>query len=402
MTIDGVSNVRGMTFNGSYIYAGNNTDSILVIDPFNETLEGYIIAPQPIRYVTFDPSADNNNGGLWIGNFNSDPALIDLSGNIIRSIPYSSLGSNDIYGAAYDFYSSDGPFLWLWGQGEGEGSPQIIMQVNPSTGLFTGVQYDISSDPVIGQDSLLAGGLFITDSFFPGKIGLGGVIQGSPDILFIYDITGSPSVNAPVVTTSSATNVTENSATLNGTVNPNNSLTTVIFEYGTTTAYGNQIAAIESPVSGSTAINVSADLTGLLLNTTYHYRVQGSNNEGVSWGSDKTFSTSITIIFAPTVTTSSATNITESTATLNGVVNPNNSSTSVTFEYGTTTSYGNQITAIQSPISGSIDVNVSADITGLSPNTTYHYRVVGNNEGGISDGTDAVFATSISCICTIC
>ncbi len=73
VTIDGVRNVRGMTFNGSYIYAGNNTDSILVIDPFNEILVGYIIAPQPVRYVTFDPSANNNNGGLWVGNLNYRP-----------------------------------------------------------------------------------------------------------------------------------------------------------------------------------------------------------------------------------------------------------------------------------------------------------------------------------------
>ncbi len=79
------------------------------------------------------------------------------------------MGSDDIYGAAFDFYSSNGPFLWFWGQGVGKASPQIIVQVNPSTGLLTGVQYDVRSDPVIGQDSLVAGGLFITDSFYPVK-----------------------------------------------------------------------------------------------------------------------------------------------------------------------------------------------------------------------------------------
>ena len=47
----------------------------------------------------------------------------------------------------------------------------------------------------------------------------------------------------------------------------------------------------------------------------------------------------------------------------------------VTFEYGTTISYGNTITATQSPITGGTDINVSANITGLTAGATYHYRV---------------------------
>ncbi len=55
-------------------------------------LYGYIIAPQTVRYVCFDSLANNNQGGLWIGNFSTDPTLIDWNGNAIDSIPYAYLG----------------------------------------------------------------------------------------------------------------------------------------------------------------------------------------------------------------------------------------------------------------------------------------------------------------------
>ena len=397
-TIEGVHNVRGMTYDGFFIYAGNGSDTISIIDPYYLDVFGYIIAPESVRYITFNPGADNGKGGFWIGSYYSDPTLIDMSGNFIGSIPYSTLGSKTNYGAVFDYYSSGGPFLWFWGYGDGSGNPQVIVQVDPSNGLPTGVQYDVQSDPVIGQDSCVAGGLFITNTFYTNKIVLGGVLQGSPDILFGYDITGSSVINAPAVTTKSASNVTESSATLNGIVNPKDFSTTVTFEYGTTTTYGNEITAAQSPVDGNSNVPVSADISSLQPSTTYHYRIKGISNGGISGGADVTFTTSLIIIIAmaPTVTTSSANNITENSAKLNGVVNPNNDSTIVVFEYGTTTTYGNQITASQSPINGSANMDVSASLTGLQPNTTYHYRVKGTNSVGVSTGDDITFTTSVS------
>jgi len=75
------------------------------------------------------------------------------------------------------------------------------------------------------------------------------------------------------------------------------------------------------------------------------------------------------------------TSITYSGATLNGTVNPNGGIATVTFNYGLTTSYGNTVTATQSPVSGSTVTSVSAPITGLQPYTTYHFQVVGTNAG---------------------
>ncbi|MBI4768083.1 MAG: S8 family serine peptidase [Deltaproteobacteria bacterium] len=95
----------------------------------------------------------------------------------------------------------------------------------------------------------------------------------------------------------------------------------------------------------------------------------------------------------PIVSTGAGTNLTATSVTLNGTVNANNLSTTVTFQYGLTTSYGTTITADQSPVTGSSDTPVSKGLTGLSPNTTYHYRVVATSSAGTSYGSDMTSIT---------
>ena len=93
----------------------------------------------------------------------------------------------------------------------------------------------------------------------------------------------------PVVVTNSATNIVTNSATLNGSVNPHGLTTTVYFQYGTTTSYG-LTTAIQSK-TGNAYQNVTANISGLIASTTYHFRIVGTNNSGTTYGSDKTFTT---------------------------------------------------------------------------------------------------------------
>ena len=193
----------------------------------------------------------------------------------------------------------------------------------------------------------------------------------------------------PTATTSAASSVASTSATLNGSVNANGSSTTVTFEYGTTTSYGSSVTATQSPATGSTTTSVSANLTGLSGCTTYHYRVKAVNACGTVYGSDQTFTT----LCGPSATTNTATEVTSTSATLNGTVNAKGYSTVVTFEYGLTASYGIEVTADQSPATGNTDVSVSKNITGLSPSTTYHYRVKAESSQGITYGSDMTLTT---------
>ena len=205
-------------------------------------------------------------------------------------------------------------------------------------------------------------------------------------------ITGSGS--APTATTGAATLVTSDGATLNGTVNPNSLSTTAVFDYGETTSYGSTVTAAQSPLSGSIAQAVSAQISGLTQGGTYHFRARASSSGGIGTGDDQTFVTGQTVT-APTATTGAASSVSSNSATLNGSVNPNDASTTVMFEYGETSSYGSTTTATQSPIAGSDIQTVSApNITGLTQGSTYHFRVSATNAGGTGNGDDHTFVTN--------
>jgi phosphodiesterase/alkaline phosphatase D-like protein len=194
----------------------------------------------------------------------------------------------------------------------------------------------------------------------------------------------------PECITQPPTNISANGITLNGTVNANFSPASVTFEYGTTTSYGQTISANPSPVTGNSITNVSATITGLNEGTTYHYRVKAVNSIGTAEGSDMTFTTSGQV---PVAITQAATNINTTQATLNGIVNANYSSTSVTFEYGISMNYGMTFSASPGTVTGNTNTNVSAVISNLNPGTTYHFRVRATNSLGTTFGDDFTFTT---------
>ncbi|TAK09640.1 MAG: HYR domain-containing protein [Candidatus Manganitrophaceae bacterium] len=98
---------------------------------------------------------------------------------------------------------------------------------------------------------------------------------------------------------------------------------------------------------------------------------------------------------APMVATSAATSVGITTATLNGTVNPNGLAANGWFQWGTTTAYGNT-TASQPLGNGNAAVAISQAISGLIPNTTYHFRAVGQSAGGTTFGGDLIFTTAPS------
>lgn len=193
----------------------------------------------------------------------------------------------------------------------------------------------------------------------------------------------------PGVTTGGATSIGFTSAQLTGEVNPNGSATTFQFEYGTTTSYGNKTEST-SAGAGTTSVSVQALVTGLADNTLYHYRLRATNNGGTVFGEDRSFTTDHAEL--PVVTTGGATSIGFTSAQLNGEVNPNGSATIYQFEYGTTTSYGNE-TESTSAGSGTDTLTVHASVTGLVNETLYHYRLVATNTGGTALGDDRTFTT---------
>ncbi len=220
----------------------------------------------------------------------------------------------------------------------------------------------------------------------------GGTSKGSDETL-------QTPPNSPAIVVCPVLPITQTSATLCGKVNPNGAeVSRCEFEYGTTTAYGSSVPCTPAPGSGSSPVTVSAALAGLSANTTYHFRISATNAGGTSKGSDETFKT---LPNAPTVVSEKASSIAQTTATLGASVNPNGGEVSeCEFQYGTTVSYGKTAACTPAPGSGSSPVAVSAALTGLTPNTTYHFRISVTNAGGTSKGSDESFETLPSLMIT--
>ena len=205
------------------------------------------------------------------------------------------------------------------------------------------------------------------------------------------DIGAFEFVVKPTAITLSPTSVTANGAILNGTVNANGIAASVSFDYGPTSAYGTTVNATPSTATGTSVTPVSYTLTGLSPNTTWHYRVTATNSFGTAYGADSVFSTPI---IKPFASTDSATAITYAEARLNGSINANNSATTISFEYGTTTAYGTTISGTPSALNDTSLTSCYADITGLIPNTLYHFRIKAVNAKGTTTGIDYTFTTS--------
>lgn len=126
--------------------------------------------------------------------------------------------------------------------------------------------------------------------------------------------TSTPILPNPIaVTTGEAANVTSNSATLNGTGN-GRGLTTVWFEYGTVSVSYKNTSLTQNVSSSPFDIPISIDITGLMSNTTYFYRIVGQNSSGdISYGSEKSFTTLSTTETPAVTATPGATPVTTTT-----------------------------------------------------------------------------------------
>jgi hypothetical protein len=260
--------------------------------------------------------------------------------------------------------------------------------------------YDSSCDPSVSSPCAVA------DSFgsahLSGAAGL--AVDSSTHAVFAAD-TGNARVDAftgpvtlPDVSTGSATNVGPTAATLDGTVNPDAiALTDCHFDYVPDSQFqsdgyqsvtpAEQAPCVPDAASipvDSTDHAVSADVSGLTAGVTYHFRLEAANANGSNAGADATFTTPP----PPSIDAVAAANLTATEADLTAEINPNGADTTYHFEYGTDTSYGTSVPVPDGDIgSGTTDVAVSQHITGLTPDTTYHYRLVATNASGTVGAT---------------
>lgn len=156
---------------------------------------------------------------------------------------------------------------------------------------FTGDYNDLTNKPV---------GNNVGDMLFWNGTGWITIEAGTPGQVLRIDDSGQPawedesnlfSPFTPSVTILDPTACTTTSVTLNASVNPNEFITNVIYEYGPTTAYGSTAIPAGNPFSGNTPADVSVEITGLSEGQSYHYRVLATNLFGTKASSDMIFTT---------------------------------------------------------------------------------------------------------------
>lgn len=206
----------------------------------------------------------------------------------------------------------------------------------------------------------------------------------------VFAWAGIAQAASPTVISTPATGQAHTSAVLNGSYNSNGEpFTDVRFEYGPTSALGSMTSYVrKTDPSGS----FNHTLTGLSPNTTYYFRAMGANNGGPGFGSMLSFTT--TSYNLPSVITTNASSITQTSAVLNGSFNGNGSPTDTWFEFANNANFigaSTTATIAQASTSGSM----SANIFGLSPNTKYWFRAVAENTAGTKYGSPTLsFTTS--------
>ncbi len=233
-----------------------------------------------------------------------------------------------------------------------------------------------------GSFGELSGGIAVNSN---GYVYLADHFYGAVDIF-------SPRTVLPKITYGTPTNPTPASEKVEAVVDPHGGgpVTECRVEYGTDRAYS--VGSVPcSSEHFSELTSVTAALTGLTSETTYHYRVVVSNANGTSNGRDHTF----TPHWVPNLTTESATELTNTSATLEGAFIGNGDDTHYYFEYGTDTDYGESTPVPPGADAGSPNglKHLSTGVTGLQPLVNYHYRIVATNALGTTYGQDRTFTT---------
>jgi hypothetical protein len=380
-----------------YVTAIRESDGAQVIASFDQTTGAFITA--------FDGSDSSPDGGFWC---RPTSLAVDGSHRIYALDPCKQ---------RVDQFSAAG----VWGATVYDGS---IPAPDGSSRAPVGMAVDPVSDEVyvaapgpvgLQVTHFNAGGaapIYTFDASDVGGVkamavsGLGTVYTSDASRAFVERFTR---FEGPSVVTGGSSSVETRSAVVEGTVDPEGVESSYRFEYGLDQKYGSSTEESDSVGAGSDPVAASAAITGLKPNKTYHYRIVGSNVSGSIVGGDQTFTTgpeAATVDGVPPF----ASAIGPRSARIHGTVNPNSTALFPTgfipsaiyyFEYGTTVAYGTL--APTNPLAEGVlcffcdgeDMPVTKSLSGLSPGTTYHFRVVGDNGvGGPQFGADQTFTTA--------
>lgn len=178
-------------------------------------------------------------------------------------------------------------------------------------------------------------------------------------------------IEQPIITSVETYDITGTTVRIKGTLIPRGNTVTYQIEYGKTPAYGSTSAVFNY------GDGVNCQLTGLEGLTKYYFRLVATNENGSSYHASQF----TTISLSPLARVKQTVDVSETTATLYGEVNPNSLPTNFYFEYGPTPALG-QATPSQLLPNMTEYLPVAVNVEGLTPRQTYYYRLVAVNSNG--------------------
>ncbi len=361
--------------------------------------------------IAIDPS-DN----VYIANYVDDRIQkYDSNGNILLSWGHYGTGDDEFlnpYGIVSDSlgniyvtdgyngslksrvlkFDSNGNYLSAFGS-YGTGGGQFIGLYSAPFGITTDSSNNIYIADIV-NNRIVEFNLSenFVRNFGPNIYAYGAMARDSDDNLYVTDPFSDVVIKftkTPVAVSNDGAQDVYSTFTLNGSIDDigGANATERGFVYGTDSSYG----ATTTPETGEFGVGgFTADISGLLANTTYHFRAYAIGPEGLAYSPEETFFTSL----IPTLSASSAYSITQTSATIDGSIDNTGAadSTEHGFVYGTDSSYG----ATTTPETGDFGSGTSftVSLTGLTPDTTYYFRAYAINPEGIAYSGEGTFISS--------
>jgi hypothetical protein len=344
-----VDNSAGATANNIYYAYSLNTQG------YDETLSALSGWPVSDEFHEMCGDAVDNEGNVWVAEYGSNGGVgkwTAAGGSRVQKLAtYSMLGDNSVCKIAIDQSNND---IYLWPYGTSD-----VYRLSAASGYTATTTFPVganSGSPIAvdGQHHILfaafEGNLKAFDTLTGRPLetvtGLGYVsglaVQEATDTVFAYSayspekVEVLEAVEVPRPTTEEATGNHQ----VSGYADPDGAgeITECFFQWGTSTSYGNTEECEESvPISSPQAVH--ATLPGLIGEQTYHYRLVLKNENGAAYGQDETIVPHNVI----GMHTQPATEITRTTARLNGVFEGTGEETTYYFEYGTSSNpYSNR------------------------------------------------------------
>ncbi|MDD2205119.1 MAG: choice-of-anchor J domain-containing protein [Bacteroidales bacterium] len=174
--ISGVSQLRDLTYDGTYFYGGSGSSTLYCLDLANQTLVSSVsTGVSTIRHCSYDPE----NDGFWVGNW-SDLYRINRAG----VVQFTATSPSDAYGSGYDDITEGGPYLLLFCQ---PNSNALVYRYNIATNTIESTPiFDFAATPGYDAGAGVSGGAFVGN--YDGKICFFGNIQQAPNLIGIYEL----------------------------------------------------------------------------------------------------------------------------------------------------------------------------------------------------------------------